>query len=57
MAITPVDRPTEWTSALVMLVLGVIAYLDDRNVAALVAVAGAVLPVLVTAAVVWWRSR
>jgi len=57
MAITPVDRPTEWTSALVMLVLGVIAYLDDRNVAALVAVAGAVLPILVTAAVVWWRSR
>jgi hypothetical protein len=57
MSVTPVDRPTEWTSALVMLVLGVIAYLDDRNVAALVAVIGAALPVVVTALVVWWRRR
>jgi hypothetical protein len=57
MAVSPVDRPTEWTSALVMLVLGVIAYLDDRNIAALIAIIGAALPVIVTSAVVFWRSR
>lgn len=57
MAISPVERPTEWTSALVMLVLGVIAYLDDRNIAALIAIVGAALPVIVTTIVVWWRRK
>jgi hypothetical protein len=40
-----------------MLVLGVIAYLDDRNVAALIAIVGAALPVIVTTIVVWWRRK
>lgn len=57
MAATPIARPTEWTSALTMLVLAVIAYASNHDVAALVAVVGAALPVLVTAAVTWWRSR
>lgn len=55
--ITPVERPTEWTTAVVMLVLAVLAYQTDHDTAALLAVAGAVLPVIVTAIVTAWDRR
>jgi Zn-dependent protease with chaperone function len=52
--ITPVERPTEWTTAIVLLITAVIAYFNDHDAAALVAVAMAAVPVLVTALVSWW---
>lgn len=55
--VSPVDRPTEWTTALVMLVTAAVAYYNDRDIAALIAVAAAVLPVLVTAVAAWWEKR
>lgn len=55
--VSPVKRPTEWTAAVVMLVLAVVAYVQDRNVAVLIAIIGAAVPVIVTALVEWWRSR
>lgn len=51
------DRPTEWTTAIIMLVLAAQRYMADRNIQALVAVIGACLPVLITAAVSWYESR
>ena len=51
------DRPTEWTTAIVMLVLAVQQYLSDHNIAALTAVVGACLPVLLTAAVSWYEAH
>lgn len=55
--ITPVERPTEWTTAVVMIVLAILAYQSDHNTAALVAVAAAALPVIVTAIVSAWDKR
>ena len=51
------DRPTEWSTAIIMLALAVQQYAADHNVAALVATIGACLPVLITAAVSWYESR
>ena len=49
--LTPVARPTEWTTALTMLVVAVLAWQSNHDLAALVSVAGACLPVIVTAIV------
>ena len=57
MSATPVARPTEWTTAVTLLVVAGLSWLTDHNTAALVAVGAAALPVLVTAAVEWWRKR
>jgi len=54
---SPVERPTEWITAVVMLVTAVIAFTDDRDIAGLIAVGAACLPVIVTAVVTWWESR
>lgn len=55
--VSPVDRPTEWTSALIMLILAAVAWNSDHDTAALLAVVGAALPVLITALTAWWESR
>jgi Zn-dependent protease with chaperone function len=52
--ITPVERPTEWTTAIVLLITAVIAWLGDHDTAALVAVLLSAVPVIVTAVVSWW---
>ncbi len=54
---TPVVRPTEWTMAVVMLVTAFLAWNTDHDTAALVAVAAAALPVIVTAIVSWYEKR
>ena len=55
--LTPVERPTEWTTAVAMLATAAILYSANRDVASLVATAAACLPVLVTAIVSWLRKR
>jgi len=55
--VTPVDRPTEWTTAIIMLALALLAWNTDHDTAALLAVVAAVLPVLVTSLTAWWESH
>jgi len=55
--VSPVDRPTEWTTALVMLITAALAYNSDHDIAALIAVVAAALPVLVTAITTAWERR
>jgi hypothetical protein len=54
---SPVARPTEWTTAVVLLITAAIAWYNDRNTAALVAAIGAALPVIVTALATWYDRR
>lgn len=55
--IRPSARPTEWTSAAIMLAGAFAAYTTDHNVAALLAVIGACVPALSTAVASWWEQR
>lgn len=55
--LTPQARPTEWTTAVVLLITAAIAWYNDRNTAALIAAAGAALPVIVTAITTWYDRR
>jgi len=55
--VTPVERPTEWVTALAMFAAAVVAWRANRDTAALIAVGGAVLPTLATAVTAWWESR
>lgn len=50
------DRPTEWTTAVVMIVVALGAFRNDHDLVALVAVLGAAVPVVVTAATAWWEK-
>jgi hypothetical protein len=54
---SPAARPTEWIAAVAGLVTAVVAYLNDRDVAALVAVATGSLPTIVTAVTAWYDRR
>ena len=55
--ISPVKRPTEWTTAVAMLVSAGILFYNDRDTAALVATASACLPVIITAIVAAYERR
>lgn len=53
----PKTRPTEWTVGVTMLIAALIAWYNDRDTAALIAVASAVLPAIVTSITTWWEQR
>ena len=53
----PDVRPTEWTTAIVMLWFSAYQFYQDRNMAAFMATVGAFLPAIVTAITSWWESR
>jgi hypothetical protein len=55
--VTPVERPTEWTMAVVMLITAFFAWRTDHDTGALIAVAAAALPVIVTAITAWYDRR
>jgi len=55
--VSPAARPTEWTTAVVLLITAAVAWYNDRDTAALVAAAGAALPVIVTAIAAWYDRR
>lgn len=55
--ISPAERPTEWTTAVVLLVTAAIAWSNDKNTAALIAAGAAALPAIVTAIATWWDRR
>jgi amino acid transporter len=55
--ISPAERPTEWTTAVVMLITAALAWRTDHDTAALVAVVALVLPVIVTALASWYDRR
>jgi hypothetical protein len=54
--IDPVARPTEWITAVVMLSAAVTAFQTDHDLAALLSVAGACLPVIITAVVAKYEA-
>lgn len=55
--LTPTARPTEWTVAAVMLLVAVIAWVNDRDTAALLAVLGATAPALATTGFAYLERR
>jgi hypothetical protein len=55
--ITPAERPTEWTMAVVMLITAGLAWQSDHDTGALIAVAAAALPVIITAITAWYDRR
>lgn len=46
----PVDRPTEWVTAIVGIVTAIVAFNTDHNYAGVVSAIGAFLPTLITLA-------
>jgi len=54
---SPVERPTEWTTAVVMLITAFVTWQANRDTAALISVGAACLPVIVTAVVAWYEER
>lgn len=55
--VTPIERPTEWTMAVGMLVTAFFSWQTDHNTAALVSVGAACAPAIITAIVSWWEAR
>jgi hypothetical protein len=55
--LTPAERPTEWINAVLLLGAALWAWKTDHDTAALIAVAGATIPIIVTAVASWYDRR